>query len=105
MSGNAGPWAGQPLAFIPDDFTFYNNHESIQLDREFCLCKKASLSVTFLSTSLTMPSMTAGCDWASLQVPAYPNTANQDLIVSLGMVHMLASQCPAMQVLGPVSRY
>jgi hypothetical protein len=65
--------------------------------------RKTSLSaVTFLIVEY-MPSMT-GCNWASLQVPAYPNMANQHFTVLLEMVHMLAAQCPATPVLGLVSR-
>jgi len=40
MSGDAGNWAGQPIAFIADDFTFYNC-ESILLDQKFCLLNTA----------------------------------------------------------------
>jgi hypothetical protein len=39
-SKDAGVWAGQPLAFIAADFTFYD-HDHIQVDRQFCYMNTA----------------------------------------------------------------
>jgi hypothetical protein len=44
VSRDAGVWAGQPLAFIADDFTFYS-YQCILLHRRYCLLNTALVHI------------------------------------------------------------